>query len=336
MSTPHPPPRTHLTLAGLSLSQLPPPSAPKEALSPFLTTLLEEAIPLLDSLPPPSTTTNTPTPADPTPSTYKWTTHPPKSYRPTSDAEVQLYRLTTTPPSNPDDKTLGNERNKETWTARRSTHHPAAPRRGTASFSEFQTYLKDRHVDTEAASTKSVEGVWRGPAWGACDGLQVEAAGHRWSQFTMQALATRHRIGRPVLRDRAFPLVQVTCSSASGEGEFLVITLYVPDLLTSSSAAFPDDNDGPSRSPSPGSRRIKDKSKQDVARDAVAAAYVSVERVRRLPGDGDGDGSVEWIMATASDAKGVLPMFVQTRAVPGQVAVDVPYFLGWVDGERGK
>lgn len=145
----------------------------------------------------------------------------------------------------------------------------------------------------------------------------------------MEAVAVRHRVGRPVLRDRVFPVVQVTCSSSSGEGEgeFLVVSLHVPDLLGASPPSPPDDG----VSGGGGSKGVKEKSKEDVVRGAVVGAYVSVERVRR-----DGGGSIEWIMATASDAKGVLPMWVQTRAVPGQVAVDVPYFLGWVDGQRGR
>lgn len=158
---------------------------------------------------------------------------------------------------------------------------------------------------------------------------EVEAHGTTWTNFSIEAVAVRHRVGRPVLRDRVFPLVQVTCSSsASGEGEggVLVVSLHVPDLL---GASPPPPGEGVSDSG--GSTGVKDRSREDVVRGAVVGAYVSVERVRR-----DGSGSIEWIMATASDAKGVLPLWVQTRAVPAQVAVDVPYFLGWVDGQRGR
>ncbi|CAI4216754.1 unnamed protein product [Parascedosporium putredinis] len=51
----------------------------------------------------------------------------------------------------------------------------------------------------------------------------------------------------------------------------------------------------------------------------VVGAYTSVERVRKLD-----SGEIEWIMATVSDAKGVLPLWVQAKAVPGQVARDNP------------
>ncbi|KAK0754159.1 hypothetical protein B0T18DRAFT_442590 [Schizothecium vesticola] len=317
MSTPPPPQRTLLTLSGLSLSDLPPPTATADVLAPFLTALLAEAIPLVDSLP--TNTTTPPTTRTPTYS-YPWTPLSPKSYPPTSTAPVHLYSLNTTtgPPQG----------QKEIWIARLSIHTDASCP-GTASFQEFQTFLKDQHVDTEANSTPSVEGVWRGARWTGCDGVEVEANGTRWTDFTISALAARHRVGRPVLRDRVFPVVQVTCSSAAaeeGEGVFLVVSLHVEDLLAASSLLpGASDDDGLPLD----QQRVKDRSREDVGRGAVVGAYVSVERVRR-----DGGGSVEWIMATASDAKGVLPLWVQTRAVPGQVAVDVPYFLGWVEGQR--
>ena len=66
-------------------------------------------------------------------------------------------------------------------------------------------------------------------------------------------------------------------------------------------------------------------------RGVVLGRYASVERVRKLPG---WDGEIEWIMATASDARGVLPHWVQALAVPGQIAKDVPLFLAWMARER--
>ncbi|POR36430.1 Uncharacterized protein TPAR_03377, partial [Tolypocladium paradoxum] len=41
-------------------------------------------------------------------------------------------------------------------------------------------------------------------------------------------------------------------------------------------------------------------------------------------------------MGTASDARGVLPAWVQRMAVPGQIAKDVDMFLGWIAEERKK
>ena len=92
----------------------------------------------------------------------------------------------------------------------------------------------------------------------------------------------------------------------------------------------------------------------------VHGAYVSVEHVwqrggqsnhdnetgRQVGGKHEGqDGGkggnkeeqgavVVWDMATASDAKGSLPMGIQKLGIPGAVAKDVGLFLGWVDAQR--
>ncbi|KAK5655002.1 hypothetical protein OQA88_6761 [Cercophora sp. LCS_1] len=63
--------------------------------------------------------------------------------------------------------------------------------------------------------------------------------------------------------------------------------------------------------------------------DYTTASYTSVERIRKTP-----TSQIEWLMATASDAGGLLPLWVQTRAVPGQIAKDVPLFLRWIAQRR--
>lgn len=148
----------------------------------------------------------------------------------------------------------------------------------------------------------------------------------------------RHRIGRPVLKDRTFPVLQMTCATmetdAGADGvddaaavsrrekpEFLVVSITVDDYFSSGFA--PSSSSSPSSAPTPGP-----------GGDTVVAAYVSVERIRRLD-DGD-SGAIEWIMATASDARGVLPMWMQTLAVPAQIAKDVPLFLAWIEKQRSS
>jgi len=42
------------------------------------------------------------------------------------------------------------------------------------------------------------------------------------------------------------------------------------------------------------------------------------------------DQTIEWTMATASDAKGWLPMWAQKLGVPGAIVKDVGLFIGWV------
>lgn len=59
--------------------------------------------------------------------------------------------------------------------------------------------------------------------------------------------------------------------------------------------------------------------------------YTSVERVR-----GQSDGKIMWEMATASDAKGFLPMSLQKLGVPGAVVKDVGFFMKWANDKRAK
>ncbi len=46
------------------------------------------------------------------------------------------------------------------------------------------------------------------------------------------------------------------------------------------------------------------------------------------------DQNIEWTMATASDAKGWLPMWAQKMGVPSAVVKDVGYFISWVHKKR--
>ncbi|KAH8675653.1 hypothetical protein BX600DRAFT_453211 [Xylariales sp. PMI_506] len=123
----------------------------------------------------------------------------------------------------------------------------------------------------------------------------------------------RHKVGRPVLKDRTFPVLQAVAATPGSKQEFVVVSIPVPDF---------------------GSRA---ESKLASEKGAQVARYVSVERIRKLPESAGADaGKIEWLMATASDAGGVLPMWVQNMAMPGVVWKDVPLFLSWIAKDRVK
>lgn len=46
------------------------------------------------------------------------------------------------------------------------------------------------------------------------------------------------------------------------------------------------------------------------------------------------DQNIEWTMATASDAKGWLPMWAQKLGVPSAIVKDVGYFIRWAHKKR--
>ncbi|KND89480.1 hypothetical protein TOPH_05896 [Tolypocladium ophioglossoides CBS 100239] len=178
----------------------------------------------------------------------------------------------------------------------RRSVHKDAAAAGTASWEEWVRCFKDGHAEAEQAFTPSVLSTALTQQWD-CAGVEVELGGAHWEDWTLRLEASTHKLPAP-LRNRVFPVVQAT-ASARGRREFVVVQVAARDA-------------------------------EGTGDGTVRGAYTSVERLRETP-----DG-VEWIMGTASDARGVLPAWVQRMAVPGQVAKDVDMFLGWIAEERKR
>ena len=260
----------------------------------FITNVLTESIPFIDDVAPKSGAQST------------WKTKgAPKKY-PSSEAPVHLYERTV---SGKDlDKVEGMsafsaDRKDETWFCRRSCHRNKAEK-GTASWEEFTRSFKEHHAETEDAFTPTVIGAREAIKWDA-SGIEVEVHGGCWNNITVAVEEMKHKIDPKPLKNRTFPVIQIAAMLA-GTGEFLVVSIPLIDFEKSPYSEF-----------------ARDKS-------LVVAAYTSIERLRVLPSNGD----VEWIMATASDARGVLPQWMQNLAVPGAVAKDVMMFLDWIPSQR--
>ena len=192
----------------------------------------------------------------------------------------------------------GTKIQSETWALRRSVHEDATTA-GTACWDEWVKHFKEEHAQSEVAFTPSVLSTSIKQEWD-CSGLELEIGGETWTDLTLKREESVHKLPAP-LNKRLFPVVQVTAAAGKGRREFIVVQIVAVDDAT-----------------------IKEKDNQDTVR----GAYSSVERLRETP-----DG-IEWIMATASDAKGNLPIWIQRPAVPGQIAKDVDMFLEWVAKER--
>jgi hypothetical protein len=244
-------------------------------------------------------------PKDGSPSTWK-TKGSPKKYA-SSRAPVHLYAETVSPAALNKIEGMGKsksyERQEETWFCRRSVHENKAEK-GTASWDEFKHSFKENHAHTEEAFTPTVIGAREAIKWDA-GGIELDIQAQRWSNITVAVEEMKHKIDPKPLKNRTFPVAQVTAELA-GAQEFLVVSIPLTDFQDSPYAEY-----------------ARDKS-------LVVARYASIERIRVLPGTGD----VEWIMATASDAGGVLPHWMQNLAVPSAVAKDVELFLGWIPSQR--
>ncbi|KAK8125262.1 uncharacterized protein PG998_001021 [Apiospora kogelbergensis] len=326
-------------LWGISASRLPSPTASADELAPFLVSILEEALPFLDSAAPRAAATS-----DATTKAPLWKPKGVKS-SPDSAAPVEVSERvvgageleTVVARALLEDATrkktqarLGNE----VWACRRSAHEDAE-KKGTASWAEFVRCFRDEHAAAEDGFTPAVVATCEALSWdcGAVGPVEIaeegeeeeqegasKRSGRRWGRFTLKVVEMRHKVGRPVLKDRTFPVLQLTATVMSGSGaeakEFVVVSIPIPDFGKNEA-----------------SRLAGEKGSQ-------IAVYASVERIRRLEQGHQGQsgkaGEIEWLMATASDAGGVLPSWVQNMAMPGIIWKDVPLFLRWIDGERRK
>ncbi|KAK3394081.1 hypothetical protein B0H63DRAFT_517238 [Podospora didyma] len=323
-----------IRLWGLRKHQLPPVDETPDGLAPFLVSILQEAVPFVDSVAPKAGGGSSSSSSGSGGGLWKpkgSKTFPPEAAKAKvvlSERKVEVDAL---------EKVAGRSgigggykiTGPETWSCRKSIHEDAAEP-GTASWAEFHDCLKQRHAETEDAFTPTVVGYRQAAVWD-CGGVEADEAGETWGHFTLSLSEMRHRIGKPILKDRTFPVLQMTCAAMDktlvGGGEhqpsdaaavshrqkpeFLVVSITVDDYYHPDGGATTTDSS---------------------SNGTIVAAYASVERVRKLPDTGE----IEWIMATVSDARGVLPKFVQARAVPGQIAKDVALFLSWIARERDK
>ncbi|KAI1759349.1 hypothetical protein GGR53DRAFT_513899 [Hypoxylon sp. FL1150] len=304
-------------LWGLRTEQLPAPTASADDLAPLLTAILQEAVPFIDSAAPKDSSTATDHP--------KLWKHKGTHSHADSAAKVEVLERVvpaadlaraaagSESKSKPKPKAAGGAGGAggaETWCCRRSVHAGRAER-GTASWPEFDRCFRLHHAESEHAFTPACLAARTALRWD-CGGVEAREGGLAWTDFGLVVEEMRHRIGKPVLKDRTFPVLQMTCRATTGR-EFVVVSIPVPDFARSEASTLAAE------------------------KGAQVATYVSVERIRKLDGDGEGDGdggSIEWLMATASDAGGVLPAWVQNLAAPGVIWKDVPLFLGWIAKER--
>ncbi|KIN04780.1 hypothetical protein OIDMADRAFT_192146 [Oidiodendron maius Zn] len=304
----------YVRLEGISVRQLPPdgkglepsnlpPLPDRDAdgkmkvvtpdLKTFITNVIAEGISFIDGVAPKDG------------SASKWKVKgSPKKYA-ASQAAVYLYEKTVS--GRVLDKIEGlsksYERRDETWFCRRSCHQDNAEK-GTASWDEFKRSFKEHHAETEDAFTPTIIGAREAIKWDT-SGIELETQGQRWTNITVAVEEMKHKIDPKPLKNRTFPVAQVTAELA-GVQEFIVVSIPIIDFQNSPYAEFARD------------------------KTLVVARYTAIERIRVLPGTGE----VEWIMATVSDAGGVLPHWMQNLAVPSAIAKDVELFLAWIPSQR--
>jgi hypothetical protein len=124
----------------------------------------------------------------------------------------------------------------------------------------------------------------------------------------------------PPLNNRVFPTLVVTgrsTTSATTSPSFLVVQMPVGDISKVDQAMYSNS-------------KHKESTDSQKKKNITFGEYVSIERAELI----EEGAKVKWQMATASDAKGVLPMFVQKKAIPGAIVKDVGFFIDWTQKRR--
>ena len=118
----------------------------------------------------------------------------------------------------------------------------------------------------------------------------------------------------------------------------LVVTAHTPNPTSAQLPAFidaqiPVDISGISEAMYSNGKHKTDGDTPQKKKPITIGQYTSVERVKVVE-KGEGKNEIVWEMATASDAKGSLPMALQKMGVPGAVVKDVGFFIGWTAKRR--
>lgn len=207
-------------------------------------------------------------------------------------------------------------------------------------------------VDAREVCAWSAEDIAAAISTAAATATAEGTAGVTFSDVTLAVYEMCHRLPFP-LHPRVFSVVVATArthspspSSTTSSSSFIVA--QIPISLTNIPAAFYSNNRY--KQPDQKSSEIHNPIGNSNG-TVVMGLYTSVERCKRLPasvpaegegaavtegkGEGQAETETEWLMATASDAGGILPGWAQKLGTPGAVVKDVGLFVTWAEGRRG-
>jgi Protein of unknown function (DUF3074) len=221
----------------------------------------------------------------------------------------------------------------EHWFTRRSIHENVSSKHvekpGHASWEEFLFGLRDNHSKHEEEFTPTLFDARKVVDWsGQVRKLEEEGALSRegFGDLTMSLNEMCHDVPSP-LKPRVFGVLVVTASLVGNKRmleedheKFVAVTVPVQMGVGVKPAFYAN------------FRNLKEGEDSKQKREVVQGLYTAVETCTlRKKSAGEGE-EIDWIMATASDTKGNLPMWVQKLALPGAVPKDVSYFTKWIKG----
>ena len=217
---------------------------------------------------------------------------------PPSTAPVKLFSHDVKGPYLPKEVEDGGA-GVEHWFARESIHQNEA-KDGTASWQEFDHGLRVDHSQHEKDYTPDVFDAHEVMNWDTqLQSSQRSLAG--WEDVHVSIMEMAHHIPAP-LNNRVFPVLVIT---AHKKKELIVVQIPVA------------------------TKGLPNARYHNVPK-VTGGMYCSIERGELI----EDEAKVRWQMATASDAKGALPMWAQKMGVPGAVVKDVGLFIDWCAKRR--
>ncbi|RMZ82937.1 hypothetical protein DV737_g1809, partial [Chaetothyriales sp. CBS 132003] len=217
----------------------------------------------------------------------------------------------------------------EHWFARHSRHSNVSSKStdkpGHASWDEFVYGLRDNHSQHEQDFTPTLYDARKVIDWsGQVAKLEAEGSLARtgFSDVTIGIYEMCHDIPPP-MKPRCFGVLVVTASvipRGSGYGRS-------SNATTATDLGIWEDGDE--------EKFVAVTVPVQLGLGTKKAFYANWRNLRE--GDNDKqkretEQEIDWLMATASDAKGVLPMWMQKLALPGTLPKDVGYFVKWIKG----
>ncbi|KAL6716278.1 hypothetical protein ACLMJK_005844 [Lecanora helva] len=204
----------------------------------------------------------------------------------------------------------------ETWFAR-SSRHANSKTEGTADFDEFDWGLRVNHSKHEQEYTPDVFDSYKVLDWSdqIREAIDIGTPIENYRDINMSIFEMCHALPA-MLSNRIFSVVVVTAKA----GDQSFITVQIPVDISNLTAAFYSNG-----------RNLKEGDSSLKRKKPVVGVYTSIER-----GQLTNDEETEWVMATASDAKGYLPMGMQKLGVPSAVVKDVGLFMRYIQNTRSS
>ncbi|KAL1306461.1 hypothetical protein AAFC00_005159 [Neodothiora populina] len=202
----------------------------------------------------------------------------------------------------------------ESWFVR-SSLHKSEKAAGTADWEEFEEALLDNHSQHEMDYTPDVFDAYRVLSWDEELAKMGNIVGS-WEKVEMGIFEMAHKIPPP-LTNRVFSVLVVKAKNTAVTPNSFIIVQIPIEISRVQTALYAN------------GRHKKEGDTMQKKKDITMGVYTSVERCEL-----EDNGHVKWVMATASNAKGNLPMFVQKQAIPDAIAKDVALVIGWLDKRR--